>query len=173
MQKNILNKEIIHRLYRIMRCEVATFSHRPVFLFCMLIAPILCISFFTTLMQAGLPKKLPAAIVDEDNSHITRIIARIIDSFEQTDIKYKFSSFHEARKAVQEGKIYAVYMIPKGTTRKTLSGKQPTISFYTNDVYYVPANLLMKDMKTSSELASLALTRETLYAHGLNEKQAM
>lgn len=161
--------EFSHRIHIIVRREVRYYSHRPVFLFCMLIAPLLCIIFFTTLMQAGLPKKMPAAIVDEDNTHISRIFFRILGSFEQTDIKYVYHDFREARKAVQEGKIYAFYYLPKGLTRDAESSRQPTISFYTNDSYYVPGNLLMRDMKTAGVLAGLGLTRESLRGHGTSD----
>ncbi|MBQ7422501.1 MAG: ABC transporter permease [Prevotella sp.] len=139
----------------------------------MILAPLLCIFFFTSLMSAGLPKRLPAAIVDEDNTHVTRIIIRILNSFEETDLSTKYHSFTEARRAVQRGEIYAFFYIPKGTTRGAESSRQPKISFYTNDAYLVPANLLMKDMKTASELISLALTRESLYGNGYTEEEAM
>lgn len=161
--------EFSHRIHIIVRREVRYYSHRPVFLFCMLIAPLLCIIFFTTLMQAGLPKKMPVAIVDEDNTHISRIFMRILGSFEQTDIKYVYHDFREARKAVQEGKIYAFYYLPKGLTRDAESSRQPTISFYTNDSYYVPGNLLMRDMKTAGVLSGLGLTRENLLGHGSSD----
>jgi ABC-2 type transport system permease protein len=54
-----------------------------------------------------------------------------------------------------------------------MASRQPTISFYTNEAYYVPGTLLMKDLKTASVLAGLGTTRETLYARGANEKRAM
>lgn len=124
----------------------------------MIIAPLLCIFFFTTLMWKGLPTRLPAAVVDEDNTHVTRIVTRLLDAFEETDVKYVYHNFHDARKAMQEGRIYAFFYLPKGLTADCESQRQPTISFYTNDTYYVPANLLFKDMKTASALAGLADT---------------
>src|SRR5574344_1516018 len=166
-------KERIGCIQLIAKRELKIFAHRPMFMFIMIIAPVLCIVFFTTLMGDGLPTKLPAGLVDNDNTHITRIIYRIIDVFEETHIVARYPSVADARKAMQEGKIYAFYYIPKGTTKKALSNRQPTLSFYTNETYYVPGTLLMKDFKTASELAGLALTRETLYGHGATENRAM
>ena len=166
-------KSSFNRIFKITRREIVVFSHRPLYLFCIIIAPILCIIFFTTLMGAGLPKRLPAAVVDDDNTHVTRIVVRIIDSFEETNVTREYNSVEEAIKAMQRGEIYAFYYIPKNTTKDAESNRQPRISFYTNDAYYVPGNLLMKDMKTASELIGLALTRENLYGHGLNEREAM
>lgn len=165
--------DIHRRILLIRRRELRMYSHRPVFLFCMVIAPLVCIIFFTTLMLRGLPTRLPAAIVDEDNTHVTRIVCRLLDAFEETDVKYIYHDFHEARKAMQRGEIYAFFYLPKGLTEDCESQRQPTISFYTNDTYYVPANLLFKDMKTASALAGLALTRSTLWGHGVRDDRVM
>ncbi|MDD6553793.1 MAG: hypothetical protein PUF37_09455 [Prevotellaceae bacterium] len=93
------------RFISINRREIRQFSRRPLFLFSMIIAPLLCIFFFTTMMYKGLPTRLPAAIVDEDQTHVTRIVWRLLNGFEETDIKYIYHNFHEARKAMQEGAI--------------------------------------------------------------------
>jgi len=166
-------KKTFNGIFRIFKREVWLFAHRPMFLFCVIIAPIVCLIFMTTLMHEGLPTNLPAGLVDMDDTHITRIMGRVIDSFEETDIVAHYPNFYEARKAMQRGKIYAFFYVPKGTTIKALSGKQPTISFYTNEAYLVPGTLLMKEMRTSGELAHLALTRETLYMKGFTEDQAL
>ena len=169
----IIISKTTRRLAMIGKRELKMYSHRPLFFFCMIIAPLFCLVFLTSLMSDGLPTKLPAAMVDEDNTHITRIITRILGSMEEVDITHHYHNFGEARKAMQRGEIYAFFYIPKKTTEKALANRQPRISFYTNECYYVPGNLLMRDMRYASELTGLALTRETLYAHGMNERQAM
>jgi ABC-2 type transport system permease protein len=124
-------------------------------------------------MSKGLPTKLPAGIVDEDNTHITHTAYRILNTLEETDIKYHFASFSEARKAMQEGRIFAFFYFRKGTTEKAIAGRQPEVSFFTNEAYFVPGTLLMKDMRTAGELIGLAITREELYLRGANEDRAM
>lgn len=153
--------------------ELRSYSRRPLFLFCMVVAPILCAVFFVTLMDKGLPTSLPAGIVDEDNTNISRTIVRTIDAMEEANFVASYPTFSEARKAVQRGEIFSFFYIPAGTTEKALANRQPTISFYTNESYFVPGSLLMKDFRTASELAGLALTRETLYARGATEDKAM
>lgn len=166
-------KTIYKSLRAIFRRELSMFAHRPLFLFTMIVAPILCILFFTTLMSKGLPTKLPAGIVDEDDTHVTHIVTRIIGSMEETNIVAHYGTFTEARRAVQRGEIYGFFYIPKGLTEKAIANRQPRLSFYTNETYFVAGTLLMKDLRYASELAGLALTRENLYAKGLIEKQAM
>ena len=156
-----------------MRREMRLFAHRPLFLFTMIVAPVVCLLFFTTLMSDGLPTKLPAALVDEDDTHITHIVARILGSMEETEIVAHYPTFTAARQAMQRGEIYGFFYIPKGLTEEAIANRQPRLSFYTNDTYFVPGTLLMKDLRYACELAGLALTRENLYGRGLTEQQAM
>lgn len=164
---------VVQRIKAISRRELGIYSRRPLFLFCMIVAPVLCAVFFVTLMDKGLPTDLPGGIVDEDNTAVTRTIVRTIDAMEEADFVASYPSFSAAKEAMQRGEIYSFFYIPKGTTEEALANRQPKISFYTNEAYFVPGSLLMKDFRTASELAGLALTRETLYAKGATEDKAM
>ena len=153
--------------------ELRAFSKRPIFLMTMFVAPLGFLWMFTSLMQSGLPTKLPAALVDEDDTHVTRQLTRILGTMEETRFVLKTYSFTEARQAMQRGEIYAIFRIPKGTTEAALTQRQPVVSFYTNDTYYIAASLLMKDMRKMSEMAGLAITRETMRARGFTDNQIM
>ena len=78
---------------------------RPIYIFCMVVAPLLCTLFFTSLMQEGLPKNLPVGIVDQDNTTTTRNIIRNLDAFSQTGIAQQYPNINAARKAMQQGKM--------------------------------------------------------------------
>ncbi len=162
-----------YRLLDIMKREVLRLGTKPMYLFCMIIAPLFSYIFFASLMESGLPTDLPAGVVDLDNTSTTRNIIRNLDAFQQTKIVSHYSSLKEARKAVQKGDIYAFYYIPEGTTEKALASRQPKISFYTNYSYLIAGSLIYRDMKMMSELAGGAIGRATLYAKGATEKQAM
>ena len=109
------------RLYRIAVRELRRIVARPIYLFCMVIAPIFCYIFFTTLMANGLPVSMPAGVVDMDNTATTRTIIRNLDAFQQTRVTAHYANFYEARKAVQRGEIYAFYYIPEGTTEEAIA----------------------------------------------------
>lgn len=160
-------------LLNIAKREVLRIAVRPLYLFCMIIAPVFCYLFFTTLMANGLPTDLPAGVVDLDNTSTTRNIIRNLDAFQQTHIVAHYPSVMEARKAIQRGEIYSFYYIPKGTTEATLASRQPKVSFYVNYSYLIAGSLLYKDQRTISELAAGAVGRATLYAKGATEDQAM
>ena len=160
-------------LWQVMQRECRRLVSRPLYLFCMVIAPLFCYVFFTTLMDSGLPKDLPAGVVDMDDSSTSRNIVRNLDAFSQTGVVAHYSNVSDARIALQEGKIYGFFYIPKGLSAEAQSQRQPTISFYTNYSYLVAGSLLYKDQRTMSELASGAIGRATLRAKGATDDQAV
>ena len=171
-KKTVARPSVFRRIRMIARREVGFFVHRPALLFLTMIVPLLSVVMFTTMMNSGLPTKLPAGIVDQDNTKISRTIVRTLDAFQQTNLKYSYPNFQTAKEAMIKGEICAFFLIPKGTTREALFNRQPSIAFYTNEAYYVAGTLLMKDMRYVSEIVSLVLARENLYAHGKTPYQA-
>ncbi len=155
------------------RRECLRLAREPLYWFCMVVAPLFCYVFLTSLMASGLPQELPLGIVDNDRSATSRQLTRNLDAFQQTDIVSSYASVTEARKALQRGDIYGFYYIPEGTSRKAQRQEIPTVSFYMNHSYIVAGSLLFRDMKMMSELASGAASRTVLYAKGATERQAM
>lgn len=160
-------------LLHIMRREWVRLVHAPIYWFCVFVAPLFCLYFFTSLMDEGLPTDMSLGLVDNDRTSTTRNLARTLDAFQSTGIKQEYASVTEARRAVQRGDIYGFYYIPEGTTAKANRQQMPTVSFYTNYSYLVAGSLLYRDMRMMSELASGAASRTVLYAKGATERQAM
>lgn len=160
-------------LYHVAKRECHRLVSRPLYLFCMVIAPLFCYVFFTTLMASGLPTDLPVGAVDLDNCNTSRKLLRNLDAFSQTGIVEQYNSVNEARHAMQQGKIYGFFYIPAHLSAEAQSQRQPTLSFYTNNSYLIAGSLLFKDMKMMGELASGSAARSVLYAKGATESQAM
>lgn len=160
-------------MFSIFLRELRRLAVQPIYWFCMVIAPLFCYFFFTSLMHEGLPESLPLGVVDEDHTVTSRNLVRNLDAFQMTDVVKTYSNVTEARKAVQQGHIYGFYLIPQGTTSEAQSQRLPTVSFYTNYSYLVAGSLLYRDMRTMSELASGVASRTVLYAKGATERQAM
>lgn len=160
-------------LLDVMKRECRRLVSRPLYLFCMVIAPLFCYLFFTTLLDSGLPTNMPVGVVDQDMSTISRNLTRNLDAFGQTAVVAHYPSIREARTAMQRGEIYGFYYIPQGTSSEVQAQRQPKLSFYTNNTLLVAGSLLFKDMKMMSELAAGSAARTTLYAKGATEDQAM
>ena len=114
---------------------------------------------------------MPVGVVDLDNTSTTRSLTRRLDAFQMSHVVAHYSSMTEARQAIQRGEIYAFLYIPKGTTDKLLSSRQPKISFYYTMTSLAAGSLLFKDLKTISTLGSAAVGQATLQARGFTDRQ--
>ena len=99
-------------LWSVIKRECKRLALRPIYIFCMVIAPLFCYIFFTTLMGSGLPTELPVGVVDMDQTTTSRNIVRNLDSFGQTKVIAHYPNISEARIAMQEGQIYAFFYLP-------------------------------------------------------------
>ena len=139
--------------------------------FCMVVFPLLAMVFFTSLMDEGLPEDMPVGVVDLDNTSMSRGLIRRLDAFQSSRVVAHYPSVAEARRAIQENQIYAFLYIPKGTTDNLLSSRQPKISYYYNMASVMSGSLLMKDLKTISNLGSAAVGQATMRAKGYTPAQ--
>ena len=127
-----------------------TLVSRRVYLVCLILVPIAFTLFFINMMDSGLPLKVPSAVVDLDNSELSRNVTRTLAASELVDINDKLESFHEASLKVRGGEIFGFFMIPADFQRKAISGDNPTITYYCNMTYFVPGTLAFKGFKTTA-----------------------
>lgn len=152
-------------------CKILTVNR--IYFFSMVIFPLLALVFFTSLMDEGLPEDMPVGIVDLDNTTTSRSLIRRLDAFQSSKVVAHYPSVAEARRAIQENEIYAFLYIPKGTTDDLLASRQPKISYYYNMASVMSGSLLMRDLKTISNLGSAAVGQATMRAKGYTQEQIM
>ena len=164
---------MLKRIYKIALRECGILRSNPMYFFCMVAFPILVTVFFTSMMNEGQPMKMPIGIVDQDNTTTTRSMIRRLDAFQSSKVVASYPNINEARNAIQRNEIYAFLYIPKGTTDKLLSMRQPKISFYYSNVSLTAGSLLYKDLKTISMLGSAGVEQATMRAKGYTDEQIM
>lgn len=161
------------KLYHIARRECGIMWKNPIYLFCMVIFPIVVVIFFTTLMKGGVPTDMPVGIVDQDNSATSRQLVHKLDAFQTTKVVAHYENMAEARHAIQKNEIYAFLLIPDGTEAGLMAQKQPKISFYYSSVSLAAGSLLFRDLKTISTLGGAAAGMAKLSALGKTNDEIM
>lgn len=141
---------------------------RPVYWVGFFLFPLFCILFLTTEMEEGLPTHVPAAIIDHDGSAMSRQITQTLAGMEMIDYRSSCTSFTEARSKMQEGEIYGFFLIPDNFERDLLAGKSPSLTFYTNMSFYVPASMLFKTFKSTATYAKAGVVMNVASTAGIN-----
>lgn len=158
---------------RVLKRELKTMFGRPIYLFSTVFVMVFSYIFFLTLLKDGLPQRLPIAIVDLDQSAISRRFYREINATSATEVVMRCTSYQEARSEMQKGNIFGFIVIPENMYEKMLSNKRPAVSFYVNNSYMVAGSLTYRNLMTMSNLASGAYQQEYLKARGTNPDKIM
>ena len=146
--------------------DIAT---KPICLVGFFFLPLFIFLLLTSLMESGLPTRIPSAIVDHDGSTLSRNVSQTLSGMQMVDVTETPRSFTEARHLVQEGKIYGFFMIPENFQADLLAGRSPAITFYTNMTYFVPASLLFKTFKSTAVYTKAGVMVQVLENVGVNE----
>ncbi len=158
-------------IWNVAKRECKILYKNPIYGFCMVIFPLVALLFFTSMMDEGLPEDMPVGIVDLDNTSMSRALVRRLDAFQNSRVVDSYTSVAEARRAIQENRIYAFLYIPKGTTAQLLASRRPKVSYYYSLTSLTGGSLLMKDLKTIATLGSAGVGQGVLSARGLTDKQ--
>lgn len=156
-----------------MQRELRMMFARPLYLFASVGVMLLSTLFFLTLMQGGSAENMPVAVVDLDQTSISRRLIHEMQATPSVDIQLITYSYPEARKAMQEGKIYGIFVIPEDFYSDLVAFKRPQMDFYVTNAYTVGGNTAYKQMLTMVNLTSGAFQREVLRKKGLTDDVIM
>ena len=159
-------------LWQVIKREIRLLGSRPMWLVGMTLVPLFMAFFFLSILGEGLPKKVPAAIVDLDHSQMSREITRSLNATELVDITQKEESFNAAMDAVQRGEIFGFFVIPDNFERDAIGGRGPTLTFYSNLTFYVPGTLVFKGFKTMGVTTSGRVVQTNLVSKGAPQEMA-
>lgn len=158
---------------RVMQRELHMMFARPLYLFASVGVMLLSTFFFLTLMRGGSAEKMPVAVVDLDQTSISRRLIHEMQATPSVDIQLITNSYPEAREAMQQGKIYGIFVIPECFYDELVSFKRPKMDFYVTNAYTVGGNTAYKQMLTMVNLTSGAFQREVLRKKGLPDDVIM
>ncbi|MBD5224672.1 MAG: ABC transporter permease [Bacteroidales bacterium] len=159
-------------LRQVIKREIRLLGSRPMWLVGMTLVPLVMAFFFLSILSGGLPKKVPAAIVDLDHSQMSRQITRSLNATELVDINMAAESFNEAMDAVQRGEVFGFFVIPADFERDAVGGRGPTLTFYSNLTYYVPGTMVFKGFKTLGVTTSGRVAQTNLVSMGAPQNMA-
>ena len=164
--------KFLHNIAAVIRRELRLMRQRPVYLLASVGVMTFCMIFFLTLLRDRIPQDLPVGVVDLDESSLSRNFIRQLDATRIGET-VGFSSYTEARKALQTGKISSFCVIPEGFYSDVLANRQPELTMYVNTLYFVGGALSYKELLTLANLSSGAVQREVFRAKGMDDNAIM
>lgn len=164
---------IVNNILAISKREVQRMSSRGLYIFAVLIFPILTILFFGSLFREGIPTKMPIAIVDLDNTAISRKVSRNIDVTPLSRVTAYLQSETEAMSQLRSGDIYGFVVLPRNFQSDILSSKRPVVSYYYHNGLLIAGGLMQNDLTLILHTLSAGINIQKREAMGQPEEFVM
>ncbi|WP_418915730.1 ABC transporter permease [Alistipes ihumii] len=152
--------------------ELRSFGSHKFFYMLSLGLPILSFLFFILLFRTGVPRDMPVAVLDQDNSPLSRRLTRMIDATPSARVVYQITDMKEGERMMKQGKIDAIIQIPSGLEKNVYSNTQARVMAYINGLNLTKNGLLNKDILTVATTFSSGIQLQTLMKKGLSETEA-
>ncbi len=142
------------------------YTRRKLFLF-ILIAPLVISAVIIGVFYNPSIREIPIALIDRDNSALSRQIVDIINASPYVKITEDITSMDEARSLMAAGKIYGTVLIPSDFSKKVLGYKGAEVVLYYNNELFVVGSLVNKGVFTAVRDFSDFHNKKYLMNHGV------
>ena len=138
--------------------ELGRAKRQPMYFVLTILLPVVSFAFFALLFNQGAIRNVPIAVLDEDNTTLSRKVVQMIDDTPTALVSYGVQSMEEGERLIREGKVMAVVQIPAFFEKQILSNSQAHIENY---------------VSTAVTTFTAGVQLQILMKQGLTERQAM
>ena len=135
--------------------------------------PLGVILFFAVFFSQEVVGSLPVAVVDEDNSHLSRRLVSMIRATHETALVEEVADMAEARSMLLAGEVAGVVEIADGFTRDVLSGATATVVYYDSGTNISTASLSSKGVQRAVASFGVGVALQRAEMEGVMPDEAM
>jgi ABC-2 type transport system permease protein len=146
--------------------EVEWLRRRSFLLAVTAIVPLLLMALLISVFHAGLATRLPIAVLDLDNSDLSRSIVRMVDATPDTAVTQRVSDLAEGRAMILRGDVHGLLLLPKFLQRDVFSGRGPDVVFFYNTQTLTIGNLVARGVNAALPAAAAGIKLQLRTAQG-------
>lgn len=135
--------------------------------------PLAVILFFAIFFSQEVVGALPIAVVDEDNTPLSRKVVSMIRATPQTALVSEMPDMETAHNKVLQGKVVAVVEIPNGFSKSLLSGETANVIFYDSGANISTNSLTAKGIQTAIKTFGVGVSLQRAEMRGAAPDIAM
>lgn len=135
----------------------------------------LAVAFFYSYVYSNeIFTDLPVAVVDNDQTSVSRQVSEMIDATPELNAAYRTTNMDEARNLFEEGVVKGIILIPKGFSRDLQKeGDVPAISVYGDASYMLYYKQTLTAVMQSVGTLSGQVEIKKMISNGIPMQQAM
>jgi ABC-2 type transport system permease protein len=129
----------------------------------------------SSLFSAGTLRDMPIAVIDQDNSSLSRTYIRMLDASPEMEVVDSLVSPLEARELLEQASIYAFVVVPKDFRKDLKAGRQTTVVAWHSGQFLTVSGNIMKSltavtatMSAGANMTALEMQGESRFAADVN-----
>lgn len=133
------------------------------------IFPLLLYALLTGLFSQSTLLELPVAVVDNDNSQLSRKLIREFDASSHANVIHYKNGLPEALQALEQANVYSILYIPVDFEKSLFARKQATPVLYYNALFYGSGYFSTQDYPTLITELNNTYRSSIAKAYGIGE----
>jgi len=135
--------------------------------------PLAVILFFAIFFSQEVVGALPVAVVDQDNTALSRKVVSMIRATPQTAMVKEFTDTSAAYAKILQGDVVAIVEIPNGFSKSLLSGETANVIFYDSGANISANSLVAKGVQTALTTFGVGVSLQRAEMQGAAPDMAM
>ena len=123
----------------------------------LLVLPLCTFALLWAMFAQGVPRDLPTAVCDLDNSPLSRRLVRMIDAAPTVRVSGRVSDPEQGKDMILKGHAYALVVLPEGLERQALRRTPRPVVCYCNNQFLLAASLVNRDVRKAVGTLSAGL----------------
>ena len=156
----------------VMRRELRRMGRQRLPLLLMFVLPMVSFVCFSLIFSRPV-ENIPIAVLDEDNSPLSRQLITMIDETPTPLVAFEIQDMAEGIRLMRQGKIYAILQVPARFEQNILGNRPAPVEFYNSGANISVNGLLAKDVQTAVTTFATGVQLQIFEKRGLAERQAM
>jgi ABC-2 type transport system permease protein len=134
--------------------------------------PVLLCGILWLIFSAGIARDLPIAVIDKDNSALSRQLTRWLDASPGIEVHEQLASSEQALQLLRERSVFGYLVIPGDFEKQLLGSRQATVQWLYNAQFSSHAGALSRDVRTVTTTLSAGIEMTARAKQGVSTIQA-
>ena len=160
-------------LWTVVVRELGMIAHSPFMMLFVFILPLCMFALLTAIFWQEIPRDLPVAVCDRDNSALSRRLGRFMDASPALAVTSRVQDVNEGAKLIRQGRAYAIVYLPAGLEHDALRGEAPAVTVYFNNQWLLTSGVINRAVRDVVGYASAGADVRMRMARGESPSQAL
>lgn len=125
------------KFFSVLKSEASRLIKNVSVLTVCILGPLAYFLLYPTPYQNDIVRSQKIAIIDKDNTKLSRDLAFFANASSEVELKGYATSIKEAQNLLERGDIFGILYIPKGFERNAYLQSNPTLAFLANSSYFL------------------------------------